>query len=202
MEDTYLTIEKPTEPTLFKDKSSKFYGYAFPVLNEEMAKLHIDHLKTAHKKANHWCYAYRLGVVNTQYRVNDDGEPNNSAGMPIYGQIQSFNLTNVLVVVVRYFGGVKLGVGGLINAYKSTAQLALEDSVIIEKTISQYYGLIFEYKNINTVKRIIKDFQLKILKQEFNEQCYVEFEIRKTDAEKVESILKSHFELQITPLND
>lgn len=202
MEDTYLTIEKPAEPTLFKDKNSKFYGYAFPVLNEEEAKVHIDHLKTLHKKANHWCYAYRLGVENKQYRVNDDGEPNNSAGMPIYGQIQSFNLTNVLVVVVRYFGGTKLGVSGLINAYKSAAQLALENATIVEKTISQYYGINFNYKNMSIVMRIVKEFSLKILKQNFNEQCYLEFEVRKRDAEKVEYVFNSHFELEIIPLID
>lgn len=202
MEDTYLTIEKPAEPTLFKDKNSKFYGYAFPVLNEEEAKVHIDQLKTLHKKANHWCYAYRLGVENMQYRVNDDGEPNNSAGMPIYGQIQSFNLTNVLVVVVRYFGGTKLGVSGLINAYKSAAQLALENAIIVEKTISQYYGINFNYKNMSIVMRIVKEFSLKILKQNFNEQCYLEFEVRKRDAEKVEYVFNSHFELEIIPLID
>jgi uncharacterized YigZ family protein len=202
MEDTYLTIEKPTKPILFKNKNSKFYSYAFPVLNEEMVKQNIDCLKTAHKKANHWCYAYKLGVENIQYRINDDGEPNNSAGMPIYGQIQSFNLTNVLVVVVRYFGGVKLGASGLINAYKSAAQLALAGALIIKKTINQRYGLNFEYKNINTVMRIMKEFELNILKQDFNQQCYLEFEVRKRDSEKVESVFKSQIALKKIPIID
>jgi uncharacterized YigZ family protein len=202
MEDTYLTIEKPTEPILFKDKNSKFFGYAFPILNEEAAKQHIEDLKKSHKTARHWCYAYRIGTENMQYRANDDGEPNHSAGMPIYGQIQSFNLTNILVVVVRHFGGVKLGVSGLINAYKLAAQFALERAIIVEKTINQSYGLNFEYKNLNIVMRIVKEFHLKILKQDFNEQCYLEFEIRKSHMSKIEAAFNSHFELETIHLND
>ena len=202
MDDTYLTIEHPTEPVLFKDKNSKFYGYTFPLFNEESVKEHIDHLKKLHKNGRHWCYAYQIGTHNIHYRVNDDGEPNNSAGMPIYGQIQSFNLTNVLIVVVRYFGGVKLGVSGLINAYKTTAQLALENATIVQKTINQKYGLYFEYKNMNTVMRIVKEFQLNILQQDFKERCYLQFEIRKRDAMRVEAAINSHFELELIPVND
>ena len=144
--DTYNTITKPSQDVLFKDKNSKFFGYAFPVKSEEEIKSYLEALKKQHHSARHWCYAYQLGTETTNYRANDDGEPNNSAGMPIYGQIQSFNLTNVLVVVVRYFGGVKLGVGGLINAYKTTAQLALESSNIIEKTINIDYQILLNIK--------------------------------------------------------
>jgi putative IMPACT (imprinted ancient) family translation regulator len=122
--------------------------------------------------------------------------------MPIYGQIQSFNLTNVLIVVVRYFGGVKLGVSGLINAYKTAAQLTVENATIIEKTINQTYGLHFDYKNMNTVMRIVKEFQLNILQQDFKEQCYLQFEIRKRDTEKLVAAINSHFELVLIPLND
>ena len=147
--DTYKTIIKASEEVLFKDKNSKFFGYAFPVNSEEDIKYSIELLKKQHHSARHWCYAYQLGTEKISYRTNDDGEPNNSAGMPIYGQIQSFDVTNILVVIVRYFGGVKLGVGGLINAYKTSAQLALEKAKIIEKTINIKYLIKFDYKNMN-----------------------------------------------------
>ena len=125
---------------IFKDRNSKFLGFAFPVNNEEQVKQHLEDLKKEHYAARHWCYAYQIGIENIHYRANDDGEPNNSAGMPIYGQIQSFEVTNILIIVVRYYGGVKLGVGGLINAYRTGAQLALEASKIIEKTINIEYS--------------------------------------------------------------
>lgn len=202
MNDTYFTIAQPTESVLFKDKNSKFYGYAYPILNEESVKTHIELLKKLHKNARHFCYAFQIGTTKLHYRVNDDAEPNNSAGMPIYGQIQSFNLTNILIVVVRYFGGVKLGVSGLINAYKTTAQLALEHATIVEKTINQKYSLQFEYKNINTVMRIVKEFQLNILQQDFKEHCYLKFEIRISEANKLEAVINSHFELELIQEND
>src|SRR5690554_4830238 len=149
--DTYKTLTKPSNEVLFKDKNSKFFGYAFPVLNEDQVKEHLENLKKQHHSARHWCYAYQLGTDenNLQFRANDDGEPNNSAGMPIYGQIQSFEVTNILVVVVRYFGGVKLGVGGLVTAYKTAAQMALEQADIIEKTIDIHFLIHFDYKNMN-----------------------------------------------------
>lgn len=131
--DTYKTINLPSEEVLFKEKNSKFFGYAYPVTTEEEIKEIIEQLRKVHFSARHWCYAYQIGTEKIQYRANDDGEPNNSAGMPIYGQIQSFEVTNILIVVVRYFGGVKLGVGGLISAYKTAAQMALENAIIIEK---------------------------------------------------------------------
>ena len=160
--DTYNTITSNTEPVLFKDKNSKFFGYAFPVNNEAEVKSHLEQLKKEHHTARHWCYAYQLGTETITYRANDDGEPNNSAGMPIYGQIQSFEVTNMLIVVVRYFGGVKLGVGGLVNAYKTAAQMALEVSNIIEKTINIDYLISFDYKNMNKVMRIIKERKLNL----------------------------------------
>ena len=121
VKDTYKTIESSTEAILFKEKNSKFFGYAYPVSTEEDVKLHLETLKKEHHAAQHCCYAYQLGTETIHYRTNDDGEPSNSEGIPIYGQIQSYNLTNILIVVVRYFGGIKLGVGGLINAYKTNA---------------------------------------------------------------------------------
>jgi putative IMPACT (imprinted ancient) family translation regulator len=126
IKDTYKTLDESVENILFKEKNSKFFGYAFPVTSEIEVKTYLENLKTEHFSARHWCYAYQIGTEVIKFRANDDGEPSNSAGMPIYGQIQSFDITNVLVVVVRYFGGVKLGVGGLISAYKTTAQLTLE----------------------------------------------------------------------------
>ena len=126
---------------MFKDKNSKFYGFAFPVNNEDEVKNELEKVKKIHPNAGHHCYAYQIGVEDIIYRVNDDGEPNNSAGMPIYGQIQSFDVTNILIVVVRYFGGVKLGIGGLINAYKTTAQMSLENGELVTKTKLTIYEL-------------------------------------------------------------
>lgn len=202
MNDTYKTIIKATEAVLFKDKNSKFFGYAFPVQDEDTVKLHIENLKKEHHAARHWCYAYQIGTSEIKYRANDDGEPNNSAGMPIYGQIQSFELTNILIVVVRYFGGTKLGVSGLINAYKTTAQLTLENAVIEDKTINVRFEVHFEYINMNTVMRIVKEHQLNIIKQDFKQDCKLQFEVRKSESDKVLSIFKAHHELKIAQIID
>ena len=159
--DTYNTIAFPSPEILYKEKNSKFFGYAFPVTNEDEIKEHLNILRKQHHGAVHFCYAFQLGTETLYFRANDDGEPSNSAGMPIYGQIQAFGLTNILIVVVRYFGGVKLGVGGLMSAYKTTAQFTLEASNIVEKTINVNYGITFDYKNMNKVMRIIKEKDLK-----------------------------------------
>ena len=198
--DTYKTITKPTKPILFKDKKSKFFGYAFPVLNEDEVKLNLEQLKKEHHTARHWCYAYQFGTETINYRANDDGEPNNSAGMPIYGQIQSFDVTNVLVVVVRYFGGIKLGVGGLINAYKTTAQLALENSKIVQKTINLNYLISFDYKNMNTVMRIIKERKLNITHQKLEMDCQITISVRKNEAESVFEAYNHLFDINIETL--
>ena len=195
--DTYKTIESPSEEVLFKDKNSKFYGYTFPVTSEEDVKLIIDQLKKTHFSARHWCYAYQLGTDKISFRANDDGEPNNSAGMPIYGQIQSFDVTNVLVVVVRYFGGLKLGVGGLISAYKTTAQLALEAADIIEKTIDEYFTISFDYKNMNKVMRIIKEKSIAVASQKLEESCQIKIAVRKKNAEEIFDIFSNLFEVTI-----
>ncbi len=195
--DTYKTISTKTEAVLFKDKNSKFFGYAFPVLSEIEIKTHLDALKKEHHTARHWCYAYQLGTEKITYRANDDGEPNNSAGMPIYGQIQSFNVTNILIVVVRYFGGVKLGVGGLINAYKTAAQIALEHAHIIEKTINKNYLITFDYKNMNTVMRIIKEKKLNIINQKLEMNCQISIAVRKKEAPSVFETFNRLFEIDI-----
>ncbi len=195
--DTYRTILKAPEETLFKDKNSKFFGYAFPISKEEDVKKHIEVLKKQHHSARHWCYAYQLGTETIKYRANDDGEPSNSAGMPIYGQIQSYKITNILIVVVRYFGGVKLGVGGLINAYKTSAQLSLEASKIVERTININYLITFDYKNMNKVMRVIKEHQLNIIDQKLELNCQIKIFVRKKDAEKIKSIFESIYEVSI-----
>ena len=183
--DIYKTIKNPSGEGLFKDRGSKFLGYAYPISSENEVAPIIANLKEKHHKARHWCYAWRLGVENNHFRANDDGEPNNSAGQPIYGQILSFELTNVLIVVVRYFGGTKLGVGGLINAYKTAAKMALEESQIIEKTIDTHFELNFEYVNMNKVMRLIKEKKINLLKQEMQMDCNFEISVRKKNADSI-----------------
>lgn len=196
--DTYKTIETSTKAILFKDKNSKFYGFAFPIQNENEVKQHLEDLKKKHLAARHWCYAYQLGTGTPSFRANDDGEPNNSAGMPIYGQIQSFDVTNILIVVVRYFGGVKLGVSGLINAYKTTAQLTLEASKIIEKTINREFCITFDYKNMNKVMRVIKENNITISNQKLALDCNIYILVRKKDAPSIFDIFNNLFEIKIT----
>jgi uncharacterized YigZ family protein len=186
--DTYKTIEVAAGDALYKEKGSKFIGYVFPITSEEEVKIYIDELKKKHHSARHWCYAWQLGIEETSYRANDDGEPNNSAGQPIYGQILSKDLTNVLVVIVRYFGGTKLGVGGLINAYKTTAKLILEEAVIVKKTIDIFYQLTFEYKDMNKVMRIIKEQKLTIENQKMELNCEFLISVRKKNALKVQQL--------------
>ncbi|WP_179349727.1 IMPACT family protein [Winogradskyella pacifica] len=199
-DDLYKTITKPAQGELFKDKNSKFYGFTFPVTNEEQIKQHIDDLKKQHYAARHWCYAYQIGTETIQYRANDDGEPNNSAGMPIYGQIQSFEVTNILIVVIRYYGGVKLGVGGLINAYRTGAQLALEASKIVERTINKKFKLSFEYKNMSKVMRILKENDVKITNQTLELNCVLEISVRKTHSSKVFELFDQFFGVEIKEL--
>ena len=196
-EDIYKTITKATKPKLFKDKNSKFFGYAFPVLNEDSVKNNLEKLKKEHHAARHWCYAYQIGTETIQYRTNDDGEPNNSAGIPIYGQIQSFGVTNILVIVVRYFGGVKLGVGGLINAYKTSAKIALEAAIIVERTINVNYIVSFGYEKMNTVMRIIKEKQLNIIHQELEITCKITISVRKKEAQSIFNVFSNLYKVKI-----
>lgn len=197
IKDTYNTIENAVENILFKEKNSKFIGYAYPITSENEVKTHIENLKKDHFSARHWCYAYQIGTETFKFRANDDGEPSNSAGMPIYGQIQSFEITNVLIVVVRYFGGVKLGVGGLISAYKTTAQLTLEEANIVEKTIDKHFKITFDYKNMNKVMRIIKEKNLDIVNQKMELNCEIEIATRKKNAKQIFDIFAALFEIEI-----
>lgn len=195
--DTYKTIATASEEVLYKEKNSKFFGYAFPVTTEEEIKEILERLRKEHFSARHWCYAYQIGTEKIQYRANDDGEPNNSAGMPIYGQIQSFEVTNVLVVVVRYFGGVKLGVGGLISAYKIAAQMALENSEIVERTIDKHFIISFEYANMNKVMRIIKEKNLLIIAQKMEMDCEIEIATRKKNVQNLLDTFENLYEIKL-----
>ena len=204
IKDTYNTIAKASKAVLFKDKNSKFYGYAFPVNTEEQVKQHLENLKKKHHQARHWCYAYQLGKLDKDFvfRVNDDGEPKNSAGMPIYGQLQSFKVTNTLVIVVRYFGGVKLGVSGLIQAYKTSAKLALEASNILTKTINISYSITFDYKKMNTVMRIIKEHKLNVINQKMELSCELIISVRLKDASLIFNIFNALQDINIKNLTD
>ncbi|SEK46284.1 uncharacterized protein, YigZ family [Maribacter orientalis] len=195
---TYRTISKPSEPILYKERKSKFYGYCFPVTNEDEVKEYIEGLKKEYPTANHVCYAWQMGIESLSYRANDDGEPNNSAGMPIYGQLQSFDVTNTLVAVVRVFGGTKLGVGGLISAYKEAAKLALENATIIKKVLQQHLSVSFEYSEMDIVMRLVKKHQLEVISQELHLKCKIILSIPKSEFMKMFKLLKAHHKLDIT----
>lgn len=197
MKYTYKTIALPSSEIVFKEKSSTFYGYAFPIESEQEIKPILDDLRKKYPNAVHYCYAYQIGTESIQYRANDDGEPSNTAGMPIYRQIQSFSLTNILVVVVRIFGGIKLGVGGLVSAYKTASQLTLESCELIEKTIDYNYLISFDYKNMNKVMRIIKENKINVTNQKMELSCEIEISVRKEIAQKIFEIFYTAFEIQI-----
>lgn len=189
IKDTFLTIAAATEG-LYKDKGSKFMAFAYPVNNEEEVKTLVLHLKKEHHSARHHCYAYRLGNEGEHYRANDDGEPSGTAGKPILGQLLSHNLTNILVVVVRYFGGTLLGVSGLINAYKNSAIEAINQAEIIEKIVENSYLLEFEYPIQNSVMKVIKDHNLEIIKTAYDMNCKIEIAVRLNYEELVTGLLQ------------
>lgn len=194
-EDTYKTIKSPVEG-LFKDRGSKFLAYAYPIEHENEVKSLVENLKKEHFKAVHHCYAYRLGLDRNNFRVNDDGEPSGTAGRPILNTLLSQDITNILVVVVRYFGGTLLGVPGLINAYKSATVEALAVAEIYEKTVNDVYNVSFDFVQMNDVMKVVKEFSLKIRNQTYDNQCTMELEFRKTltnqvigKLEKIDGIL-------------
>lgn len=195
--DVYRMLLNAGKETLYKEKGSKFFGYAFPVNNEDEVAQCLEKLKNRHPKAGHFCYAWQLGKRYEHYRANDDGEPSNSAGKPIYGQLQSFEITNILVVVVRYFGGTKLGVGGLISAYRTTAKMALEAAPISKKTINVEYKITFDYPDMNQVKRIIQEEKLPVLGQEFRLKCSMIIAVRKNQAKTVQKRFENFFGVEI-----
>lgn len=190
-DDTYLTIEKPAE-YIFRDRGSKFLAFAYPINSENEIKAIIAQLRSAHPKANHHCWAMRLGIDRSVFRINDDGEPSGTAGRPILNTLLSRNITNILVVVVRYFGGTLLGVPGLINAYKTATEEVLNTAKIVEKTLNDIYIIRFEYPQMNDVMKVIKDDSLEIFEQHFDNICEIRVGIRKMQVnrsvEKLEKI--------------
>lgn len=195
--DTYKTLTEATAEQLFKEKNSKFLGYAYPISSEDEVKPILLGLRKQHPNAVHFCYAYQVGTEQFSYRANDDGEPSGSAGTPIYGQIQSFGLTNILVVIVRYFGGVKLGVGGLISAYKTAAQLSLESASIVEKTINVDYVAQFDYAHLNKVMRVIKEKNLEILDQQMDMRCEILISTRKSNEANLIKAFENLYEISL-----
>ena len=177
--DEYLTISREGKG-LYKEKGSKFIAVVFHVRSEEEVKSHLLSLRKEYHDARHHSYAYRIDPANSRHRINDDGEPSGTAGKPIFGQIQSFELTDILVVVIRYFGGTKLGVSGLIKAYKTASREALSNSVIIKKTINNEITFKFEYSVLNQVMRIIKELEPRITEQLFDLECNMRLRIRET----------------------
>ncbi|MCD4773288.1 MAG: YigZ family protein [Bacteroidales bacterium] len=199
MKDTYKTITKQSTG-FYKDKGSKFIAEAVPVDSEEKVKESLDRIKNKYHDARHHCYAYCLGFDKSVYRTNDDGEPSGTAGKPIYGQIRSKDLTNILIVVIRYFGGTKLGVRGLINAYKAAAQDSLENTNIVTKTVNDLFRIDFQYPLMNDVMRIIKEENLQQSNQKFEISCSLEFFIRKKYSKKIFERFNKINNLEITYL--
>lgn len=197
MEDSFKTIANFSGEHLYKIKNSKFFSHAYPVTSVEEIKEYLIQIKKEHYQARHWCYAWRIGTDPIQYRANDDGEPSNTAGQPILGQLQSFEVTNTLVIVVRYFGGVKLGVGGLISAYRNSALLCLENSNIITKLITDTIELHFEYPLMNEVMRKIKQYNLNIKNQTFETNCIIEIETKKSKTLEIKEIFKNIYGVSV-----
>lgn len=176
-EDSYLTLAEPAE-ALYKEKGSKFLAYAYPVSSEEQIRECLEALRKRYYDATHHCYAWRLGADGQNYRVNDDGEPSSTAGRPILGQLLSYGVTDVLVVVVRYFGGTKLGVSGLIAAYKESAAAVLSEAQIVERTVDVRFEVEFGYLVMNDVMRVVKEMRPEVLEQRFDNLCTMRLSIR------------------------
>lgn len=189
-DDTYRTFESPAEG-IFRDRGSKFMAFGYAVYSQEEITEIVQRLKKEHPGANHHCYAWRLGVAGDSHRANDDGEPAGTAGKPIYNQLLSAGITNVLIVVVRYFGGTLLGVPGLINAYKLAAADCITNGKIVDKHITEIYKLEFQYDAMPAVMKILKDHDLKQSKQKFELECELEFAVRKSEADEVISSLNA-----------
>ena len=194
--DYYFTVESAANAE-FKDRGSKFIAYSFPLKNTIDFKKNLQEIKKEHPKASHHCFAYRVGIDGNNFRVSDDGEPSGTAGKPILGQIDSKNLTDILIVVVRYFGGTLLGVPGLINAYKTAASLVLQCTPVVQKAVEIKYELQFNYTEMNDVMRIIKQFNCSILKNEMQLFCQIETGIPRNQVNEVVSALKDIKNLEL-----
>lgn len=198
-DDRYKTI-KATAEAVFRDRGSKFIAYAYPITTEDEVKAHILNLKSQHPKARHYCWALRLSPDRSVFRLNDDGEPSGTAGRPILNTLLSQDITNILVVVVRYFGGTLLGVPGLINAYKTATQLVLASAEIIELNLNDHYEAVFPYLQMNDVMHIIKDHKLKINRQILENDCKVEIEIPQSQVNALVLKLEKVCDLKLTYL--
>lgn len=190
----YKTIEKPVEDILLKEKGSKFIGFAYPVNNEKELKETLDQLKSVHPKATHHCYAFRLGLNGENYRANDDGEPSGSAGLPIYNQLLANEITNILLVVVRYYGGTKLGVSGLVKTYKESAKLTLEEAHIITKELHTELEILFHFNQQNTIFTLLNKFDAKVLEFDAEENCRISASVKLSQKENISEQLS---EMQI-----
>jgi uncharacterized YigZ family protein len=189
MTDTYKTIKSISEG-LYKEKGSKFMAFAHPVSSVEEVKTLLEGYRKTYYDARHVCYAYSLGPMGGEYRANDDGEPSGTAGKPILGQIQTFGLTNVLVVVIRYFGGILLGTGGLVVAYKSAANKALSEATVLEKTIDVEFHIRFEFPSMDTVLRVVRKLDARIISQNYETDCHMCVQIRKNESERLKEALE------------
>ncbi len=191
MNDSFLTLEEPAYGE-YKEKGSKFLAYCYPFSHEDDLQVVLSLIKSEHPKASHYCFAYKIGIDNNRFRSNDDGEPSGTAGKPILGQILSYNLTDILIVVVRYFGGTKLGASGLIHAYRQAAIEGLSNASVIEKFMTTKYVLKFTYEHMGSIMSSLKTNQINILEKSFDSQCFVKIEIRNSEATKKIILLKSH----------
>lgn len=199
---SFFTINKNVHSILFKDKGSKFFGYGFYLDNQENVKHIINGIKKEHYSARHICFAFKIGYLQNEIiRASDDGEPNGTAGAPILNQIRSYNLTNILVVVVRYFGGIKLGVQGLINAYKTTSKMVLEKITPIEKKIVNNYLIVGDYREFNFLQRIVKEYGLSIVKQKLGEKFEIEIDVPKEYENVFLKMVKSNYKLELSKFN-
>jgi uncharacterized YigZ family protein len=194
--DQYKTIAIPSEGT-YKAKGSKFKCFAIPVFSEEEFKEHLARIKKQNPDSGHYCYGFRIGADNKLYRYSDDGEPSSTAGKPIFGQIQSFELSNIMIVVTRYFGGTKLGVGGLITAYRAAAKEAIENATIINRTVDNVYEIQFGYHIMSEVMNFIKKQKLEVISKILEESGTIQFRIRQSEAENIMEQLEKIESLKI-----
>ncbi|MCU4176178.1 IMPACT family protein [Carboxylicivirga sp. N1Y90] len=186
--DLYKTLDKPSEG-IYKEKGSKFIAYAYPVFTEDEIKAHIADLKKQYYDARHHCYAWQLGADGKLFRANDDGEPSGTAGKPIHGQIRSHELSNILIVIIRYFGGTKLGTSGLIRAYREASIDAINNGNIIERTVDDVYRLEFDYGVMNDIMKIMKEEAPNIIRQDFDLRCSIEWSCRQQNVERINARL-------------
>lgn len=202
MTDAYKTLKEPVEGIIFKEMGSKFINYGYPVENEEDIKFYLEQLQEQWPDANHHCYAYSLGLDGKNFRANDDGEPSGSAGLPIYNQLLSHEVTNLLIVSVRYFGGTKLGIPGLVKAYKYAAQVIFEEGEIVEKYISKRVRMVFNYDQQGIVERNVERIGGEIKDKHFSDKCMFTIRVRASKMEEFILQFKEHYQMEIKQLDE